>query len=292
MATPFITGSYITCEEYRAAPTALNTNNLITGAGVTQTDQDNELAGIISRASRWMDNIARQPLYATQTAQNETARLDGQGNIILRPHQDRVKSVDALAYGPTFQSLTTINAPIPVGQYFVEENRVLFSMTSSGVQWMGGLSFLAVPRSGQAAVSWTYTAGWVTTRLASAASIGASSIAVESASGIQPGMLARIVAGAAQVNVQVATSYTPGSTTVPLVAPLAAGWVAGAWFGEVPDDAKEAAILATSHYIKARKGAGFTIASKGTPVQASKEDIGVELVQAEKIALRYERRSP
>src|SRR5262245_25615943 len=104
MATPFLTGSYITCEEYRAAPTALNTNNLVTGPTATQTDQDNELAGIIARASRWIDNVARQPLYATQGSQNETCRLDGQGNLVLKAHQDRVKSIDALSYGPTFQS--------------------------------------------------------------------------------------------------------------------------------------------------------------------------------------------
>ncbi|MFD2421669.1 hypothetical protein [Amycolatopsis pigmentata] len=290
MATPFLTGSYITCEEYRAAPTALNTNNLVPGG--TQTDQDNELAGIIARASRWIDNVARQPLYATQGAQNERVRIDDQGYLVLKAHQDRVKSVDALSYGATFQSMTAISTPIPASQYFIEENRILFSMLGSGVQWTGSLAFIAQPRSGQALVSWTYTAGWATTRLASAAAQGASSITVETASGIQPGMLARIVAGDAQVNVQVASTYTPGSTTVPLVSPLAAAWAAGSWFGEVPDDGKEACILATSHYIKERKGGGFTIASKGRDVQAEKQDIGIELIQAEEIALRYERRSP
>lgn len=290
MATPFFTGSYITCEEYRAAPTALNTNNLITGSGLTQTDQDNELAGIIARASRWMDNVARQPLYATQTVQNEMARVID-GNIVLKPRQDRVKSIDSMSWGPTFQSLSTSSTPIPASQYFIEENRVLYSMLGAGVQWTGSLAFISQPRAGQVAVSWGYTAGWVTTRLAMAASIGASSITVESAAGIQPGMLARIVAGPAQVNIQVAATYVAGSTTVPLTVPLAAAWTAGAWFGEAPDDIKEASVLAVSHYIKERKGAGFTIGSRGSQVQASKEDIGIELVQAEEIAMRYERRN-
>jgi hypothetical protein len=292
VATPFLTGSYLTCEEYRAAPTALNTNNLITGVAATQTDQDNELAGIIGRASRWIDNVARQPLYATQGAQNEKARLDGEGNIVLKARQDRVKSVDTLSYGATFQSLTTISTPIPTSQYFIEENRILFSMLGSGVSWTGSLAFIAQPRFGEAIVSWTFTAGWSTTRLAVAASQNASSITVESAAGIQPGMLARIVAGDAQVNVQVASTYMSGSTTVPLTVPLAAAWAQGAWFGEVPDDIKEAGILAISHYIKERKGAGFTIGSKGRDVQAEKQEIGIELIQAEEIALRYERRNP
>lgn len=290
MATPFYVGSYITCEEYRAAPTGLNTNNLF--PGMPQVDQDNELAGIIARSGRWIDNVARQPLYATQSSQNEMARVDGQGNIVLKARQDRVKSIDALSWGPTFQTLTTISVPIPVSQYFIEENKILFSMIGSGVTWTGSLAFIAQPRYGEVAVSWTCTAGWVTTRLASGAAQGASSITVEAATGIQPGMLARIVAGDAQVNVQVATTYTPGSTTVPLASPLAVAWGAGSWFGEAPDDIKEASILAVSHYIKERKGAGFTIASKGGQSQASKEDIGIELIQAEEIAARYERRSP
>jgi hypothetical protein len=287
--TPFLLGSYITCEEYRAAPTALNTNNLVPGA--PQTDQDNELAGIIARSSRWIDNTARQALYATQSSQSETARVDGTGAVILKARQDRVKSIDAFAYGPVFTQLNTLSTPISRAQYFIEENRTLLSLTTSGVQWTGGLSFLAQPRNGDCVVQWTLTAGWVTTRLAAPAAQGATSVQVELATGILPGLFARIVAGDAQANVQVATTYTPGSTTVALTSGLAAAQPAGAWFGEVPDDIKEASILATSHYIKERKGAGFTIGSKSSNTQTQKEDIGIELIQAEEIALRYERRN-
>ncbi|TCO57125.1 hypothetical protein [Actinocrispum wychmicini] len=295
MATPFLAGSYITCEEYRAAPTALNTNNLVTTGTATQADQDAELAGIIARASRWVDNTARQPLYATQTVnQQEQARVRGDGFVVLKARQDRVKSIDAFAWGPNFLSLATVAPPIPTGQYFIEENRVLFSLAGSGVQWVGSLSFLAAPRCGDVTVQWSYTAGWVTNRLAAAASLGASSVQVEAATGIHPGLVARLVSGSVQADVQVAASYTPGSTTVPLTAPLTASWGAGTWFGEVPDDGKEATVLATTHYIKERKGSGFTISSKGSnsSTKADQKEIGLELIQAEEIALRYERRSP
>lgn len=292
--TPFLTGSYITCEEYRAAPTALNTNNLVTTTvNPTQADQDAELAGIIARSGRWIDNVARQPLYATQTVnQAEKARIDSDGYVILKARQDRVKSVDAFSWGATFTSMSTVTPPIPASQYFIEENRIRFALTTSGVVWTGSLAFLAVPRWGDVTVQWSYTAGWPSTRLAGNASIGATSIQVEAPTGIQPGMMARITSGQNQANVQVALTYTPGSTTVPLVTPLAAAWGQGSWFGEVPDDIKEASILAVSHYIKERKGAGFTINSKGANTQASKDEIGIELIQAEEIASRYERRSP
>lgn len=290
MATPFLTGSYITCEEYRAAPTALNTNNLVPGG--SQTDQDNELAGIIARGARFLDNTAKQALYATQSSQNETARLDGNGAVVLKARQDRVKSIDTFAYGPNAFNLTSMSTPIPASQYFIEENRILFQLLATGVVWTGSLAFIAQPRYGETSVSWTYTAGWVTTRLAAAALLNATSVQVEQATGITPGMFVRIVAGDEQVNTQVATTYTPGSTTVPLATALPAAQAQGAWFGEVPDDVKEACILATTHYIKQRKGAGFTIGSKSSNTQAEKEEIGIELIQAEEIALRYERRNP
>ena len=290
--TPFLLGSYITCEEYRAFPTALNTNNLVPGG--TQVDQDGELAGIIARACRYLDVVAKQPLYATSMIQRETARTDRDGNVVLKPRMDRVKSIDSFAYGPSFSQLTTYTPPINPAQYFVEENRVLFALGATGVVWRGSLAFLTQPRGGQVTVAWGFTAGWTTTRLTVAAVAGASSVTVENPAGLQPGLLVRIVDGVAQVNTQVAASYVAGSAVVPLVAPLVADQPAGAWFGEVPDDLKEGATLATSHYIKERKGSGFTIASSGQggKSQASTKDSGIELEQAEVMALRYERRAP
>jgi len=261
---------------------------------LTLVDQDNELAGIIARASRFLDDTAKQPLYATSMVQQETARVNRAGQVVLKPRMDRVKSIDAFSYGPSFTQLTTYTPPIDPAQYFIEENRVLFALNSTGTVWRGSLAFLGQWAGGEVTVAWTFTAGWVTTRLSVAAVAGAMSVTVENPNGLLPGLLVRIVDGAAQVNTQVAASYVPGSAVVPLVAGLPADQPAGAWFGEVPDDLKEGAILATSHYIKERKGAGFTIASSGQGGKstASTKDIGDELVQAEIIALRYERRSP
>lgn len=290
--TPFLLGSYITCEEYRAAPTALNTTNLVPGG--TKVDQDGELAGIIARASRFLDLVAKQPLYATSKIQNEMSRVDRDGNVVLKPQMDRVKSIDSFAYGPSFTQLTAYTPPINPAQYFIEENRVLFQLLATGVVWRGSLAFVAQPRGGEVYTSWGFTAGWTTTRLTASASAGATTVTIENPAGLQPGLLVRVVDGPAQVDTQVAANYVPGSTSVPLVAPLPADQPVGAWFGEVPDDLKEGAVLATSHYIKERKGAGFTIASSGQggKSQASTKDIGIELEQAEVIALRYERRSP
>ncbi len=289
MATPFLTGSYITCEEYRAAPTALLTNNLVPGG--TQTDQDNELAGLIGRASRFLDLIAKQPLYATQTTVNETCRIDKDGSLVLKARQDRVKSIDALSYGSSWSALTTLTS-ITKGMYFVEENRTLFAVQNPGVTWMGSIP-PRIPSLGSMYVSWTSTAGWVTTRLAVQGNATDTAVTLENVTGVQPGMFLRLANGPAQGSAQVASTYVPGTLTVALTAALGAVWPAGSWAGEVPDDVKEGGILATTHYIKMRKSGGFVMGGKSATVdKRTTQEIGEELIQAEVIALRYERRTP
>ncbi|MDI3315876.1 MAG: hypothetical protein QJR12_16850 [Mycobacterium sp.] len=292
MVSPFIPGSYLTIEEYRAAPTALATNTLVPGG--TQEDQDNELAGLIKRASRYLDNTARQTLAATQATQRERVRIDGQGNFVLHAHQDRVKSVDAFAWGFSPTSLAAMETPIPPSQYFIEENRILVARSSAGgLSWVGGLNFIAEPSGGTVYASWTYTAGWVTTRLAAGATAGDTSVIVEDPTGIGPGAFIQLIDGANQTSVQVAASYTLGSATVPLAAALAEDMPAGAGFTEVPEDIKEACVLATSHYIKMRKAGGFVMSGTSATVdQTTETQLGPELEQARQLALRYERITP
>lgn len=289
MAT-FLKGNYLTIEEYRAAPTALATNNLVPGKD--QATQDNELAAIIKRASTFLDNTARQKLYATSARQNEQVRIKD-GYFVLRAYQDRVKSIDAFSWGATPTSLTAAATPIPTSSYFVEENRVLFIAGAPGVQWVGSLNMLATPISGSVWASWMYTAGWFTTRLAAPAIVGATTVTVEDPTGIQPGAYLRLIDGARVADAQVSPSYTPGSATVQLFSALLEAFPAGAGFTEVEGDAKEACILATSHYIKDRKSGGFVMAGQSATVdQTTDAQLGPDLERARQLALRYERTTP
>jgi hypothetical protein len=286
----FLKGSYLTIEEYRAAPTALATNNLVPGGD--QAAQDNELAAIIKRASTFLDNTARQKLYATQATQNEQVRIKD-GYFVLRAYQDRVKSIDAFSWGATPSSLTAAATPIPTSSYFVEENRVLFITGAPGVRWVGSLNMLATPISGSVWASWMYTAGFFTTRLTAPAAIGATTVTVEDPTGIQPGGYVRLVDGGQVADAQVSPAYVPGSAAVALFAALAEAFPAGAGFTEVPDDLKEACVLATSHYVKDRKSGGFVMAGQSATVdQTTDAQLGPDLERARQLALRYERITP
>lgn len=280
MSTPFLTGSYITVEEFRAAPTALQTNNLVPGGN--QATQDAELAGLIARASRWIDSVARQPLYATQGSQNETARING-SDALLHAKQDRVKSLDAFSWGHTWTSLNTMSAPFLT---FLEESRIRVALSNTGASWQGGLSAMFQPTSGSVFVQWTFTAGWATTRLTNVQNIGDSVVVVDNPAGIIPGTQLRFSAGATQ-NTYTALSVSGHSVT--LTSTLIEGWPAQAGVSEVPDDIKEACILATCHYIKERKGTGLVMQKVPTENKATKKEIGRELDQALLLAKRYER---
>ncbi len=288
MTTPFLAGSYLTIEEYRAAPTALQTNNLVPGAG--QATQDAELAGIIGRASRMIDSWARQPLWATAGTQSEQVRVVN-GDAILHARQDRVKAITAFSYGPSWASMTALANPA----CFIEENRVLVGLTGGGATWSGALNLVSPTARGKVFAAWSYVAGWVTTVLVAPATTGQSTITVDNPAGIVVGasglsiLNLRLAAGAVQNTYQVLAVAGP---VVTLTQPLEEDWPAGAGVSEVPDDVKEAAVLVVSHYIKMRKGAGLVMEKVPKPSATTKDELGSEMGQAKQIAERYLRKSP
>lgn len=287
MTTPFLAGSYLTVEEYRAAPTALQTNNLVPGQ--PQATQDAELAGIIGRASRMIDSWARQPLWATADTQSEQVRVID-GDAVLHAHQDRVRAITAFSYGPRWTSMTALANP----SCFIEENRTLVSLTGGGATWSGALNLVSPAARGKVFATWSYVAGWVTTRLAAPATTGQATITVDNPAGIAVGngidaLNLRLVDGAVQNTYQVLAVAGP---VVTLTAPLAENWPAGAGVSEVPDDVKEAAVLVVSHYIKMRKGTGLVMEKVPKPSSTTSDELGSEMGQAKQIAERYLRKSP
>lgn len=286
MTVPFLLGSYITGEEYRAAPTAQNTQNLIPNG--TQAQQDGELAALILKASRQMDIWARQPLYATTSTQNDEDVPIKNGDAILKARQDRVKQLTAFAWGCHWTALATLASP----NCYIEEDRVRVQLSAGNLQWSGSLN-LNRPSYGKAFVQWSYVAGWASTRLSAIANTGASTITVDNPAGIVgPGQVAPTVLvltdtdglSKAEVTVQ-----SVSGSTVTLASPLPQAFQAGAGVAE-SEDIKQGVILAVTHYIKQRKGGGVVMAR--TPTNATTSDMGGEMKEAQAIAERFQRKNP
>jgi hypothetical protein len=288
MATPFYLGSYITCEEYRAAPTALQTNNLVPGA--LQAVQDAELASLILKASRQIDIWAWQPLYATTVTQNGEQVRIRDGDLILRSKQDRVKQLLSVSWGPQWTSMTALTNPA----CFIEENHVRVQVNAGGTVWTGSLN-LSTPVSGSVFAAWSVVAGWATTRLTSSCLSSDTVITVDNPAGMvgattngAPPTVLTLTDTDGATKAEVTVVSVTGSA-VTLSGPVGTGFNAGAGVAE-NEDIKQAAILAVSHYIKARKGSGVVMSK--TPTNVAKGDEGDEMGEAQAIAERFQRQTP
>jgi hypothetical protein len=98
---------------------------------------------------------------------------------------------------------------------------------------------------------YTYVAGYVNTAIVTAVA-AATSLTVASGLGIVAGMTLRIYDGANTETVTVASTYTYGSTTVPLTSALGFTHSAGVAIGNLPNAIKQAAILVTTAFLRIR----------------------------------------
>jgi hypothetical protein len=272
---PFSENPYITLAEYKNAPTSIDYDNLVVGGNAQA--QDAELNNAILRASSFMDEFLNQNLNASTQIENQRVRITGQGTIALHPNNSPIISLQSFSYGADPLSLVTIPDPSKV---WFEDQQIIIPLASMGSTYssQGPLAFgpYGAPRQ-QVYARYQYTSGYVNNLIASATA-AASSMTVQTADGIVPGMTLRIYDGASSEKVIVANNYTYGSTTVPLTSALAYTHTSGVAFGNLPQTIKEACILITTAFLKVRGDRSLTM---GITTQPSGNISGQQLYGAE-----------
>lgn len=252
----FSENPYLTVAEYKNAPTSIDYDNLVVGGNAGA--QDAELANAILRASSFMDEYLNQNLNASTQTENQRVRITGQGTIALHPNNNPIISLQSFEYGATPNSLVSLPDPSTV---WFEDQQIIIPLANMATTYssQGPLAFgpYGAPRQ-QVYTRYQYTSGYVNSLIASATA-AASSLTVQSADGIVAGMTLRIYDGASSEKVVVASSYTYGSTTVPLVAPLAYTHASGVALGNLPQAIKEACILITTAFLKVRGDRSLTM---------------------------------
>ena len=243
---------YLTLAEYKNAPTAIDTQNLIEGG--TQQQQDAALTEIIGRASSWIDTFccgAQGTLCATLESEVGRVVADKRGRWVIKPRYWPIVEVRSFAVGSDPSTVTAVTLS-PQNVWIEEQGFFVggaFGLTSSA----GPLEFGSSGYPGQTGfAAWQYVAGWVNTTLAQNAAQAATSIQLASTTGVYPGSTFQIYDAPNDETVTVAASYVEGATTVPLTAPLANAHASGISVSALPPAIKEAAILLTSALIKAR----------------------------------------
>ena len=211
--------SYISIAEYLSAPTSVDTSQLYVG-GTTGENLD-ELANVIGRASDWANGICYQILAATLDTETDSGvYVRHDGTVRARCSFWPFRELDSFSVGRVPSRMDPIIEPSDVwldGRKVLGVNvgGVTSNARSSDVFALYG----AVRPGSRVYIQWSYWNGWFHSTLASAPSVGATSLTLtttlpQSAAGVS----LTIPDAANTETVQVASTFT-GGTVIPLANP-------------------------------------------------------------------------
>jgi hypothetical protein len=277
---------YLTIAEYKASPSAINTDNLVPRGGPAA--QDAELAKLILRASAWCDTCVRQKLPARPVTEQRTVRIDRQGRAPVHPAERPALELRAFSWGMYASSLTALT---DLSGVWIEED-TFYVPLAGGAPFVGSLPMTYLGLSGDLVgvpvlCRYTYVAGYAVTTTTAAASAGASTLAVASVDGMLPGTVIRAGAGILVESHQVASV---SGLTVTIADTLVNAQPAGAPVTSLPEDVIEAAVMVTTAFIRMRGTDSVTMANRSAtvktgPTQAAVNDL---LAEAELMLAGYE----
>jgi hypothetical protein len=280
---------YLTLDEYKQAPTALDYGNLVQGGN--QAAQDAELTNAITRASSYIDQYCNQVLAATVDTEQQRTRLRPDGTVRLHPKYFPVVSLNSFSYGYYPGQL---NALTDFSTTWIEEQEIIVPLNNGALTTSsaGPLAIGFTPGTrAETFVNYSYVNGYPVAVLASNVSSGATSITLDSGVGVIAGQVLKIYDGAYTEDVVVANNYTYGSATVPLVSGLLYAHQAGDAVSSLPAAVKQAAILITSAYLKIRGDASLVLDvtnRPGSQIDGSQK-VGTDIAHAQEILKPFRR---
>lgn len=255
--TQLLTIPYLTLEEYKTAPTAIDLDNLVFNSQDPEV-QDTELKNVIARASSWADTYCNQVLGATIETEQQRSRVSTDGSIRFHPRFSPVVALTDFNYGYPTNMATLGDCSVA----WIEEQEIIIPNAQLGT-WtsQGPLSFGAYNGGpgNQMFLKYTYVAGYTNTLLAEPAVATESTIVVKDGTGIVAGQILSLYDGLYTENVTVADTYVFGSETVPLVRPLVNDHLVDVSVSALPPAIKQAVILITTAFLKVRGDSSMTM---------------------------------
>lgn len=279
---PDIVIPYITRDQYRAAPTAINTQSLIRGG--SQADQDAELDRLILEASAWCDKAAEQPLTAQVTTETMRAQVGKDGRLRLHPRQHPIIAVTGATFGADPTMMSTLS---DLSGVWVENQSVEVPLQSAlNYGFTGPLQFGTARAGSRVFIALSYVAGFACTTLSGAALATDATLTVTDPTGLIPGVQVSVQQGGAPTG---SGSYQSALTNaraivlsvannvVTLSKPIGAAFTAGAAVTAMPDEVRQACVYVTTAFIK-QSGMGGLVMAGGKSATVSKggEEPGVE----------------
>jgi hypothetical protein len=288
-STQLMTIPYLTLDEYKSAPTAIDLDNLVFDSQDPDV-QDAELRNVIARASSWVDTFCNQVIGATVETEQQRSRVSTDGSIRFHPRFNPVVALTNFNYGYPNNMATLGDCSIAwiEDEEIIVPNATLGSWTSQGPLSFG--SYNGGPRN-EVFLNYTYVAGYTNTLTATTSNAGATSFTVTDGTGITAGQILTFYDGINTENITVANTYTFGSTTVPTTRAMAFAHGIGVSVSALPPTVKEATILITTAFLKVRGDSSMTMQITAQPAMAmtGADKYGNELALAARLLISYAR---
>jgi len=287
--TQLLTVPYLTLDEYKAAPTAIDLDNLVFSSQDPEV-QNNELRNVIARASSWMDTYCNQTLGATVETEQQRSRISTDGSIRFHPRFNPIVALTEFNYGyPTnMASLGDCSIAWIEDQQIIIPNANLGNWTSQGPLSFG--SYYGGP-SNTVFLNYTYVAGYANTTLTVASQPLATQIVVANGVGIMPGQMLTMYDGLNTELITVASNYVFGSNVVPITTTLVNAHAVGTSVSALPPAIKQAAVLVTTAFLKVRGDSSMTMMVSTQPSMSTpgSDRFSDELTTAASILDTYRR---
>ncbi|MGN6607968.1 MAG: hypothetical protein ACTHMS_13275 [Jatrophihabitans sp.] len=264
------TQPYITVAEFLAQPTGVDVSQLIPGANAAANAA--ALATQIRKASSYADSLCYQVLAATLDMQSGEYRVWRDGTIRVPLDNSPVVEISNVAVGYRAGQLSALT---DLSGVWLDKKIARIPVAGTSIPYASGGG--ATAASGRVFAQVQYVNGYANTILAADAAQGDQSVTVSSALGVFPGMPLGVYDDNAATSEQivVASTYTQGSTTVPLATPLQFAHASGTSVSALPQAIKLAVTALTSHLIKTRGAESIALSGvSGGPAEVEKTEPG------------------
>lgn len=254
---------YLTSTEYINSPTSMDTSNLVPGGNPAA--QLTALVETINRACSWIDQYCCGGAGTLcSTAEYENARTWGsyRGTLTVHPRYWPITEVRSFSYSNLPAGLIQTKGASNAASVDPSTSIVIypqeFEVVQAGVVNLGLTANAGIEMRTEYTCQFQYVCGWANTLLSASVAAGASSVTPVNVTGIYPGMAMTLYDLPNDEYVTVSSDYATGGSVVPLTASLAYDHSTSATLTSLPPAIKQAAILATTAFIKER-GSGALI---------------------------------
>ena len=278
IVAPFVYSSgqvepYVSLAEVKFSPTAsaIDFTNLIQDA--SQAVQDRALSELIVRASSKADNYTMGvygSLCATSNTENGRYYMNRMGQIVINPYFTPILAIESFScgWGP---GNGLQNIQLSTSNCAIERTQFIITSQSTMGLYFGNLGIVGgnMQSGTEIFCQWTYINGWANTFTNTTSAAGATSITVKNVTGIFPGQNLTIWDGQKDEYVQVATTWTPGNTTLTFTNPLKYAHGSGVNISALPASIKQAVIHFIVAMVKERGQGGLVLNEIGEPSAVS-----------------------